>query len=205
MFNIDKYIDKIYYINLDKRTDRRAEIESELLLYGLCGERFQAFEHSNGIVGCGKSHLQVLKNAKKEEFKNVLILEDDFTFLVPKDEFETLITNFFDCNIPYDVCMLTTNLPILCPIVNNAPFLSKVSDLHNAAGYIVNNHYLDKLISLYEYNIPLLEQTGKHWIYANDACWKQLQAIDNWYVFNPRLGKQRPSYSDNSNSFADYK
>jgi hypothetical protein len=48
------------------------------------------------------------------------------------------------------------------------------------------------LIELYEYNIPLLEQTQEHWNYANDIVWKQLQQQDKWYFINNRIGKQRP-------------
>ena len=54
-------IDKIIYINLNKRTDRRIQIEAELNDYDLKYERFEAIETPGfGILGCGLSHLQVL-------------------------------------------------------------------------------------------------------------------------------------------------
>ena len=68
-------IDKIYYINLNKRTDRREQIEKELNEFGLNYERFEAIEtHGFGIHGCGLSHLAVLKLAKENIYENVLIL-----------------------------------------------------------------------------------------------------------------------------------
>ena len=82
--------------------------------------------------------------------------------------------------------------------------VNKVIEAQTASGYIVNNHYYDKLIELYEKTLPLLEQTFQHWIYANDQIWKQYQPTDNWYYFKNRLGKQRHSYSDNSEKFENY-
>ena len=53
-------IDHIFYINLEKRQDRKEEIENELNTHGLVGERFDAIPHNPGCVGCAKSHLSVL-------------------------------------------------------------------------------------------------------------------------------------------------
>jgi DNA mismatch repair protein MutS len=64
-------IDKIFYINLEKRTDRREEIEKELTDYGLIdkAERYEAhYTPHSGIIGCGYSHLNVLKLAKENNY-----------------------------------------------------------------------------------------------------------------------------------------
>ena len=79
------HIPHIFYINLDKRTDRRAEIEQELQQFNLYdkAERFPAIPVPNqGILGCTMSHLAVLKLAKERKYKQVLILEDDFFFII---------------------------------------------------------------------------------------------------------------------------
>ena len=200
---MSKYIDKIFYINLNKRTDRRVLIENELVNYNLPFERFEAIETSGfGIYGCGLSHLGVLKIAREREYKNVLILEDDFTFLVSKEDFETNLTKFFESGINYDVCKLAYNLVEKQAIDNE--ILGKVIFSTSASAYIVNNSYYDKLINLYEWAMPLLSSTKAHWIYANDQVWKDYQKNDNWFYFKTRIGKQRPSYSDNSLNFADY-
>ena len=81
-------IDFIFYINLEKRTDRREQIEMELKKMEITAERFVGIPFEPGIVGCGKSHLEVLKLAKDRKYKNVLILEDDFTFLVDRKNFD---------------------------------------------------------------------------------------------------------------------
>ena len=74
--------------------------------------------------------------------------------------------------------------------------ISKVKEAETAAGYLVNKNYYNTLIDLYEWAMPLLNQTKKHWIYANDQVWKRLQAKDSWYYFTMRIGKQAPGYSD---------
>lgn len=196
-------IDRIIFINLDKRTDRLEIICDEFKKFNLEDkvERFPAIYHQ-GAVGCAKSHLAVLKLAKERKYKNVLILEDDFYFVVSKEEFESNLKLFFENVKEYDVCLFSYNLNKTesCKF----PFLLKLLDCQTASGYLVNQHYYDTLINLYEKAIPLLESTGQHWIYANDQIWKQLQPIDNWYCFTTRLGKQRAGFSDNSQTYVDY-
>ncbi len=196
-------IDKIYYINMDKRPDRRADIEAELAAYGLEAERFVGIPHTPGIVGCGKSHLAVMKMAKANGYKNVLILEDDFTFLLPKEEFELRLEMFFQMVSEFDVCKLCCNL-VESAQEKPFPFLKRIVESSNACAYIVNGHYLDTLINLYEHAMPLLEETGAHWLYANDQVWKPLQKTGTWYLFDPRLGKQKSGFSDNAQRVMDY-
>jgi glycosyl transferase family 25 len=196
-------IDKIYYINLNKRVDRKEQIEKELDEFGLSYERFEAIETPGiGIYGCGLSHLAVLKLARENNYENVLILEDDFTFLVSKDVFEQQLTSFFDLNIHFDVLMLSYALNQFER--TNYELINKAIDVQTASGYIVNKCYYDKLIDLYEWAMPLLCQTNEHWNYANDQVWKRYQPMDSWYCFATRIGKQAPGYSDNTEQFYDY-
>jgi len=196
-------ISKTIYINLNKRTDRKEQIEKELNDFNLDYERFEAIETKGfGILGCGLSHLEVLKIAKERNYENVLILEDDFTFIVSKEEFEEKLTNFFNLNLNYDVCFLSYNLSKGISLENNV--VNKIQETQSASGYIVNNKYYDKLIELYEEAMPLLQKTRQHWIYANDQVWKKLQIQDNWYYFITRIGKQIDGYSDNSECYRNY-
>jgi glycosyl transferase family 25 len=201
---MSKYIDHVFYINLEHRKDRKEQIENELKIMSLKqkSERFEAINKKPGIVGCGYSHLAVIKLAKERNYENVLILEDDFEFLVNKEELEFELTRFFENVKDFDVCMLSYN-------VNEwknteFEFVKKAINVQTASAYIVHKRFYDSLIRLYEEAIPTLERTGIHWIYANDQIWKQLQPDSAWYCFSRRLGRQRPSYSDNSESFQDY-
>lgn len=197
-------IDKVYYINLEKRTDRRDLIEMDLGKVNMQAERFVGILQEPGIVGCGKSHLAVMKKAREANLKNVLILEDDFTFLKNREEIDAMLNKFFD-NIgdDYDVCMFCCQNLVEKP-ESDRDYIKKIQRANNASAYLINGKYLDSIIALYEHAIPLLETTGEHWNYANDQVWCQLQEKDTWYVFADRLGKQRSGYSDNANRFMDY-
>jgi len=195
------YIDKIIYINLEKRTDRREQIEKELSDFDLPFERFNAIlNQPDNSDGCASSHLQVLKIAKENNYKNILILEDDFTFLVSKQEFEDNIKAFFESEngTNFDVCFLSYNM-IQFLALDDSSVVNKVIEAQTASGYLVNGHYYQKLIDLYEYALPLLRTTKMTWIYTNDQIWKQYQKTDNWYYFKQRIGRQRPGLSDNGN------
>ena len=225
-----RWINRIFYINLDHRLDRRTHIEDQLLPCNVhtLTERFPGIvheyddvglqraqelihrgmykdiAHSKGIIGCTKSHMEIYRMAKQRNYKYVMILEDDFTLLVLPEEFHGAIENMFvDMEDNFDVCMLSYKL-IAGEPVPEKPYLTRVQEAQTASGYIVNVSYVDTLIQLYETTLPMLEQTGEHWKYANDQAWKILQTSDRWYCFTHRLGKQMDSYSDNAGAFMNY-
>jgi len=191
----------IVYINLDRRVDRRKQMEDQLKEYGLTAERFSAIPHAFGPIGCMKSHLEVLKLAKKKNWESVLILEDDFEFLVSPSELMRHLIEFFNLDIPFDVLMLGYNLK------KSQPFhqlLVKVLDAQTASAYIVHKRFYNSLITLYEQVLPKFEQTRLEGKYACDQIWKQFQPKSAWYAFKTRLGRQRASFSDNTGKFEDY-
>jgi len=201
---MSEFTEHVTYINLDKRCDRREEMEQQLKEYNLIGQRFAAIETSGfGIHGCGLSHLAVLKNAREKGYKHILILEDDFVFLVDKPTFDNEMQTLFNSKIDFDVCMLSYLL-LDSEESEDFPFLYKIKEAQTASGYIVNHTYYNKLINLYEDAMPKLIKTQQHWIYANDQCWKPMQQEDKWYCFKNRIGKQRDGYSDNAKSYMNY-
>jgi glycosyl transferase family 25 len=196
-----EHIQHAVYINLDRRTDRRAEFESECQRMGFHVDRFPAVAEQPGFLGCHKSHLAVLRMARDNDWDHVLIFEDDFQFLVSPTEFQSLLSEFFSSGIEYDVVMLSYNIQRQEP--HNA-LLGKVLEAQTASGYLVHKRFYNTLIQNLEYHLPLLESTGAHWLHLNDQCWKSIQAEAKWYYFTTRIGKQRPSFSDLSNRFMDY-
>jgi hypothetical protein len=79
--------------------------------------------------------------------------------------------------------MLSHNTPE--PTSTNG-IISKVDNAQTTSGYIVNACFYDTLIDIW--NNP---DKG-----CLDIKWKILQRDNNWYAFIPRIGIQRPSYSD---------
>ena len=196
------FVDRIVYINLDRRPDRKTEIESELKKVGLKNfERFAAIADDNGAIGCCKSHLAVLKQAKERKYKNILVLEDDFEFLVDKDVFFSEIEKL--STVQFDACLLAYNTPNLYD--SDHAFLYKIHDAQTTSGYIVQAHYYDTLINCWEEALKKFEETGDEAQYTCDQSWKVLQAKDKWYCFKTRIGKQRKSYSDIQKGTIDYK
>ena len=190
-------LDRVFFINLDHRTDRLAEIEGEIESHKMTylSERFSAIRHETiGGVGCGKSHIEVLKLAKERGYSRILILEDDFMFT----------SNFDDRidDLEFDVCFLSSDL-MTFSVHEDYDFLYRVREAQTASGYIVNSHYYDELIRVFSEAVVMFEETNCHWLYAIDVAWKTLQARDNWVCLNPRIGKQRPSYSDCGNTFSE--
>lgn len=200
--NYNDYIDKIFLINLDKRKDRLEDFMREYKRLNLDLsklERFSAiYRPDNPCIGCTLSHLEVIKISKERGYKNVIIFEDDFDFLVDYDTFNNRLLEFFSFNIDFKVVMLAYSC-VDNPVKLNH-LISTTNDSSNAAGYLVNSSVYDELIFWLSYGSEMLEKTGEHWNYINDQIWKKIQG-DKWFIFNDRLGKQRDSYSDLSREF----
>jgi glycosyl transferase family 25 len=192
---------KAFYINLDYRIDRKEQIQEELNKKEIPFERFPAIYHEIGSIGCSKSHLNAIKLARDRKYKNIIIFEDDFEFIVNKDEFYQEMKKLN--NINFDACLLSYNTNHLYKYND---FLYKIKDAQTTSGYIVNSHYYDTLINYWEKSINVFEKLGKigESKYTCDQSWKKLQERDNWYCFKKRIGKQRNSYSDIEKRIVNY-
>jgi glycosyl transferase, family 25 len=181
-----------FYINLDSRPDRRALIEAECARLGLDAERFPAIQRSPGGLGCGESHLAVLRLARERGYDRILVLEDDVEFVVDRAE--------LDATIPdsgFDVFMIGY---IMVRRDGN-----RIVEAQTTGGYIVASHYYDTLIKRWEEGLALYYQhPEQHWNYILDQYWKPLQLIDQWYASPTELCIQRPGYSDLSGCFVDH-
>lgn len=77
------FFDRIYCINLDRRTDRWERVSAELARLGLARrvERVPAVEAEDGARGCRDSHVECVRRAMASGAETALILEDDVTFV----------------------------------------------------------------------------------------------------------------------------
>ena len=181
----------VIYINLDRRTDRRREFEAECERMGITAERFSAVTHPEPGIGCTRSHLEVLRYAKRQGYPHVAIFEDDFCFLVSREELERVVTAFPD---DYDVVMFDRYM------IQQQPYndmFDRVLEAQSAAGYVVHSRMYDRLIETLEEAVVLYEANPHcHWLYINDQYWKRLQPVSRWYVSRLQIGRQRPGFSD---------
>jgi hypothetical protein len=197
-------IQKIIYINLDHRTDRRQEFEAEIRRLGIPESkvvRFSAYKMNSPNAGCSLSHAKALRLAHSMNLENVLICEDDFNFHDDPTILESNLQAFFQKvtqeNLEWDVVQLAYGIYNVEPKDELLSIAQKVS---NASGYLVNKHMLIPLADLIESGVEKLATTGAHWLYQNDVIWCEFMKNNHWYIFNTRLGYQRPSYSDLSGS-----
>jgi glycosyl transferase family 25 len=192
-----EFIEKVVYINLDRRSDRRRDMEEELTRLGVPPEkqiRLPAVEQTPGWIGCCKSHRNVLQLAKDSGWANVLVLEDDFMSIVSPNELNNEVQTFLESGIPYDVVFLSYNLQQEEPWNQQ---MGRTRNCQTASGYLVHSRFFDTLLNNLTEAAYLAEQyPSHHWIYANDQYWKKLQETHIWLFFRNRLGKQRPGYSD---------
>lgn len=203
------FIDKVIYINLEDRVDRRRQIESELSVFPKDRViRFNAIKDTNGHLGCSKSHVECLKLAIKNNWKNVLIVEDDAMWYNYHKGYYTL-KNIIKNNPNFDVITFGNSHP---------KFDRESFKLYEGActsSYLVNNQYYSTLIANFEEGLRNLEKVKDfnnkkdikkiENLYAIDQYWKLLQKKDNWFIVNPALMIQRPSKSSILKSYVDYK
>jgi len=91
---LNEFFKQAFYINLDRRTDRREQFEAEMKSVGLEGwaQRVPAIPYEKGMhfkpncdqcdkhAACGMTHKRIIQYAKDNNLENVLILEDDIKF-----------------------------------------------------------------------------------------------------------------------------
>ena len=203
-----EHVHRIVYINLDRRTDRRHQIESELKRMRVPPakiERFAAIENAEGCIGCSLSHLAVLRRARREQWPNVLVLEDDFCLCADADRLETRLGEVFR-SPRFDVFMLAYSIPGAKLEGEEGPgTVVPTQNAQTTAAYLVHRDFYDTLIDNVAEGVQLLQrQPFRHWDFAVDQYWKRLQPKSRWFHSVPRLGFQRASYSDCAQKFTDY-
>jgi glycosyl transferase family 25 len=183
-----------FYINLHSRPDRKKHVEHELNQIGISAERFNAIQMPNGALGCSFSHLKLIETAKANKWEHILIVEDDILFTQPSvfvNQFNTFLSNHKD----FDVVIISGN---------NCPPFTKIDDTcvqvnrcQTTTGYLVQEHYYDKIINNFREGInKLMREPHNHVSYAIDKYWFRLQEIDKWYLIIPLTVTQREDYSD---------
>jgi hypothetical protein len=198
-------IDKILYINLDSRKDRRIEIEEQFVKADIPKEKIERISgvyNTRGGLGCTASHIKCLKQAIMNEWNNVLILEDDFNFIDNIELVKNSIKTIIDFYNDWDVIFFSGNVYRTYPF--NEMF-SKAINVQCGSGYLVNSSYYSRLLNNLEEGYKLFSANNIPSLYALDIYWKRLQPIDKWYVFNTKLGYQRNSYSDIEKRVVDYR
>lgn len=191
----DKLLDHVYFINLEHRVDRLYMVKQELSkLKPNIGTRFNAIKAASGAVGCSMSHIKCLEQAKNNNLPHVFICEDDICFLNPQLLMKNLQT--FCENIPdWDVLVIGGNT--VPPYQQIGDYCARVFNNQTLTGYIVREHYYDKLIANFREGLKkLIANPENKREYAIDMYWKRLQTTDLYYFITPPTVSQREGFSD---------
>ncbi len=199
MKTINNYFDKIYCINLRKRSSRWERVKSEFEKHNLIVDGYTQ-PKSNilkpGEVGCLLSHLEIIKNAKNTNLKNILITEDDVEFDID------LNRKFFEYEneLPenWDMLYLGANHGLCNPYEPNPPIkitehVYKVRHAYSTHAYAINFTSYDCIINHIEKMTRPL-----------DVMYSQIQSSLNVYLFRPHIAWQINGYSDIMETEVDY-
>ena len=206
--SLHKNIDAIYYINLEKREDRKKEFldnfpsvdKSKII-------RVAAHYYpDNGAVGCLMSHITALNRSMNEvDGEHILICEDDFT-IKDMNYCNKMLDLLFKKIPDWNVVMLGQNtidsVNTGIETENNEKII-KIKNSQTTSGYLIKKNYIPRLLEIYNRDLMKYMETGKWGNYYVDQSWKVLQATDKWYAFSPTVGVQRKSYSDIQNGYID--
>ncbi|AET72879.1 hypothetical protein PGAG_00425 [Phaeocystis globosa virus 12T] len=213
-------IDKIFIINLEKRTDRKEEMMKELEKHNIqnyefynadrpsiqdiiqwnnnyCNHVKTSFRNTQkflmyqiGCLGCLKSHLGVCKLALERKYKNVLILEDDTQFIHNLDRLAEFTTQI---NNEYDMLYLCGSHNGVREIVSKN--IVKTAKTHTTGSYLITENAMKYLVD----NIQ--SYTKEIDVYYAD----EIQSRFSCFCTLPHITKQRDGFSDIQQSNVSYK
>lgn len=187
------YVDAVIYINLEHRTDRRAQVEEELQKHFPPHKihRLNAvYNPSFGHIGCSKSHIAALKLAEERKWNTVMVVEDDMQWTPEVYRGLRQIQRF---NSPDVVLLHGTNIKF-------EETTQRVRYAQCATAYIVRGGYIPALRANFEEGLAALEKENPRLFnaaYVLDLYWCRLMEKDVWYIVVPPMATQRTSYSDN--------
>jgi GR25 family glycosyltransferase involved in LPS biosynthesis len=189
-----------FYINLDRRTDRRDNCIKELLKWDIIPNRFSAIHNKVGIIGCGMSHLKCLQIAKEKRYPYVAIFEDDIVIPKPR-QVENIVNRIIKSGVEWDVILLAGNNFKPNKVEKEDYYM--VNKCFTTTAYIVREPFYDKMIENLKEGLIFLMETGDRQ-FSLDSWWCHLQRENRFLLINPLSIYQRADYSDIENCNVDY-
>jgi hypothetical protein len=204
------FVEHVYYINLDHRTDRKLQFEEWIQQTNFPLEKVTRISAihipGRGHIGCTLSHIKAIEQFINSPYNNCIIYEDDYT---PIDalSFWSNFQKLKEANIDYDVIMCAYN----CLKYEDGPvdFLKRVKLSYTASGYLITKKFAPVLLENIKEAAQKAERREKQiGCKADEFCidvhWMKLMPLSKWYCFYPRIGKQCASYSDIRGAYSDY-
>jgi hypothetical protein len=177
------YFDGGFYLNLDKRTERRDAFEKRSKEAGFEVERFSAIQLKeedvpnphNGVnwhikISCTYSHFEMIREAKRRGWKNCVIFEDDSIFVDGFiDKVKVCIDELKD--IEWDIFYMGGEPNGICESISTN--LAKcLSGMYGTHAYVINQSFYDRMLNTpYEQGVIdtlYLNQSDRIYIVAKE-------------------------------------
>ena len=194
---------KGFYINLDKRPDRKHHFESLKTKYPFFNglERFSAIENERGVIGCCNSHIEAIKKCKELDGEIFMICEDDL-MIIDEEKFNNMV-NTIDITANWDVLTLTPRGDIM-PNEDLPNGYIRIKNNQTATAYLFKKHMIDILIDTLQEGFEKLKKGGHPDQYTNDQYWKRLQTPYRFYYYKEIFAGQLVGFSDIEKRFVNY-
>jgi GR25 family glycosyltransferase involved in LPS biosynthesis len=202
-------------MNLDHRQDRLQAITEELKKVACFTDVSRIpgiFTPELGTLGCSRSHIQALEkivSSEDDEDSLHIIFEDDFQF---SPDYPTFVLNDYFHHI-HSLMSCSDNMDVFCLGVNvlesekvhntvviSGPTTFQVIRLNRSqahSGYIVKKRFAPILLKNYrESESVIMQSNAPIHPYCCDVYCQHLQQKWGWFSTEPRIGRQRPGYSD---------
>jgi glycosyl transferase family 25 len=200
-------VDVIFYINLEKRADRKEHFLQEMKKFCVDESkivRIDAVYNTNGALGCTKSHIKALEQfMANPAWLTCIIFEDDFTFCDTSVENNTaLLKKFFMNFTDWGMLLLASNQNRSPSKETHIEGIKEVVYSQTTSGYCIHKDSVTEVYNNFKESAAALEKGDAVYQYALDVFWNRLTM--KRFCFSPNMGYQCPGYSDIENRNVSY-
>lgn len=186
--SLNKYLPELksVVINLKDRKDKKDYIEKELKNKNLNYSFFFAIKHQNPKRGCLESHLEVIKNAIKNNVKYLFIMEDDCKFINSLNLMHKPPTN-------WDMIYLGGTVHRIVDRINKGFARVQCWTTHAYIINLTNKKLVDSLLKVENYE----GEIDRYYL-------QNIHPNFNAYMCDPMIAIQKEGFSDIENREVSY-
>ena len=216
MKSICSFFDKIYCINLEERKDRWDLCLEKFKEYGITNfKRFEGIKVNGnlslkklGQIGCSSCFYNIIKEAHENNYNSILILEDDFNFIVSKDELEEALEKAFK-EMPEDWDMFYLGANVINEIYQNpieeySENLFKLNSAYALHSVCFSKNSFSKILNFFEDNSNWIMNLMQNYESIDVFFAKDFQHCNKCFIWKDLLCLQEPSFSSIENTFYNY-
>ena len=188
-------IDRIFIVNMKKRTDRKSDVLSEFARVSAPLDRIDFMFSYPGndttpLMDCTLNHFKGMSIMKTRGYTNCLFLEDDVVFS-DKPRFVEL----FQRSYKFDIVFLATSR-----WWRREPFddllIRTYQSCTTSSAYLLTEQTLPVVMECVQKGIDIMRNGGSRNAGAIDCHWRELQPRNQMFVFKDKPCYQRPGWSN---------